>query len=281
MRTIWSGSLSFGLVNIPVGLVSASRERALSFRLLDKQSHSPVRYKKVTDDGDEVAQRDIVKGYEYEKGSFVIIEPDDFKKAAPKKTQTIELVQFTDSSAIDPMYFDKPYYLVPEKKSAKAYALLREALAQSGKVGIARYVLREKEHIGLVEPHEGILLLQQMRYQDELRPADEIDSPEAAPTKKELDLAMSLIDNLTEPFEPDKFKDTYTQELKKVIEAKAKGKRITITPEREPVATSATDILKALQKSLSEEPQPLHKKAHGTKRVQKKKGLRKNVRTRT
>lgn len=268
MRAIWSGALSFGLVNIPVRLYSASKERALSFRLLDRDEHSPINYKKVRrSDEKEVEQKDIVKGYEIEKGEFVIVDPEDFKKAAPKKTQTIEIVQFTDSGEIDPVYFDKPYFLEPDKKSQKAYGLLRDALQKVHKAGLARFVLRDKEHIGLIMPHDDILMLQQMRYKDELRDADEVNAPSSPGyDKREMDLAISLINNLSERFEPSKFKDTYSEELYKLIEAKAKGKRIVLDTEEAPQATSTADILKALQKSLGAEPEPLRSAPKGSKK---------------
>lgn len=276
MRAIWSGSLSFGLVNIPVRLYSASRERALSFRLLDKKHHSPISYKKVRrDDNQEVEQKDIVKGYEYEKGEYVILEPEDFKKASPKKTQALEIVQFVDAGDVEAVYFDKPYYLEPDERAAKAYALLRDALKQAGKAAIADYVIKDKEHIGLIEPQGNLLSLIQLRYKDELR-APEIALPKGKEySEKEMKLALSLIENLAGDFDPEKYKDTYTDELMKVIEAKAKGKRITIGKEEAPQATSTADILKALQKSLSEAPEPIRN--GGTKRVQKKKKLRKNA----
>jgi DNA end-binding protein Ku len=267
MRAIWSGALSFGLVNIPVRLYSASRERTLSFRLLDREKHSPISYKKVRrEDDKEVAQKDIVKGYEYEKGQFVVLEPEDFKKAAPKKTQTMDVVQFTDKARIDPMYFDKPYYLEPDAKAARAYALLRDALKKTGKVGIARYVLHDREHIGVLEPRGDALVIMQMRYQDELRDPEEINVPSRGEyADKEMSLALSLIDNLTEPFKAQSYKDTYVEELKKVIEAKAKGKRITIAKDEAPAATSTADILKALQKSLGRDPEPLRKRKTKTR----------------
>jgi len=279
MRAIWSGALSFGLVNIPVSLMSASRERALSFRLLDKKDHSPIGYKKVRrSDEKEVDQKDIVKGYEVDKGEFVIIEPEDFKKAAPKKTQTIEIVQFVDAGAIDPMYFDRPYFAVPDKKSQKAYGLLRDALKKAKKAGVAQFVLKDRAHLGLVMPHGDVLLLQQMRYKDELREGSDIDVPEAQYGKKEMDLALSLIQNLSGRFVPEEFRDTYTEDLLKVIEAKAKGRRITLDKEETPKATSTADILKALQRSLESEPEPLARsKKHGASGVQKKKKLRKNA----
>ena len=278
MRAIWSGSLSFGLVNIPVRLYSASKERALSFRLIDKKTNSPVRYKKVTDEGREVPQADIVKGYEVSKGEYLILEPEDFKRAAPTKQETIDIVRFVDVHSIDPQFFDKPYYVEPTAKAGKAYALLRDALKQTEKAAIAQYVFHDREHIGLLRAEGDILELLQLRYQDELRDPADLSIPDAKYQKRELELAESLIEELSGAFEPSEFKDTYAQSLHKVIEAKAKGRPIKIKESETPQATSATDILKALQKSLRSKPEPIGAsrnqdrriKSNGTKRVRKK-----------
>lgn len=270
MRAIWSGSLSFGLVNIPVRLYSASKERAISFKLIDKRSNSPVRYKKVTDEGREVVQQDIVKGYEVAKGEYIVLTPEDFKRAAPQKQETIDIVRFVDVESIDPQYFDKPYFVEPAAKAAKAYALLRDALKQTKKAAIAQYVFHEREHIGLLRAEGDILELLQLRYQDELRDPGDLSIPEAKYAKRELELAESLIEELSGAFEPSEFKDTYALSLRKVIEAKAKGKPIKVRQKEEPEATSATDILKALQKSLRSKPEPLSAKSRGTKRIRKK-----------
>ncbi len=270
MRAIWNGSLSFGLVNIPVRLYSASKERALSFRLIDKKTHSPVRYKKVNDSGREVEQADIVKGYEVSKGEYIILGPEDFKRAAPRKQETIDIVRFVDVGSIDPQYFDKPYYVEPAAKAAKAYALLRDALKATTKAAIAQYVFHEREHIGLLRAEGDIIELLQLRYQDELRDPGDLAIPDAKYEKRELQLAESLIEELSGAFKPSEFKDTYAQSLHKVIEAKARGKPIKVKEKEAPEATSAADILKALQKSLRSKPEPLSKQSRGTKRIRKK-----------
>jgi DNA end-binding protein Ku len=256
MRAIWSGALGFGLINIPIKLYSGSRDRALKFRLLDKHDHCEISYKKVCRSDDKpVDQKDIVKGYEYEKGQYVILTPEDFKEANAKKTSTIEIVNFSDESDVDVKYIDKPYYLEPDKKSAKAYVLLRDALRQSKKVGIARYVIKDKEHIGMVRAEGNILALIQLRFEDELVSQSDLNIPGKADySKKEMDMALSLIESITEPFKASNFKDTYADELRKLIEEKVKG----AAPRKKKKgdrfeATDATDLFEMLKKSLDKD----------------------------
>lgn len=256
MRAIWSGSISFGLVNIPVSLYSASKERPLSFRLLAKDDLCPISYKKVCrNDNRAVEQKDIVKGYEFEKDQYVILEPDDFKRANARKTELIDIVQFATEKEINGKLYDKPYYVEPLKKSMKAYALLRDALKKSSRVGIAKLVMRDREHIAALRPEGDLLVLVQLRYADELRDPGEINAPaQIEYSKKELDLALHLIENLTEEFKVTDFKDTFAAELMKVIRSKAKGTLKRIPEEREEVkATEVSDILAMLKKSLDEQ----------------------------
>jgi DNA end-binding protein Ku len=260
-RGLWSGSLSFGLVNIPVRLLSASKERPLSFRLLAKDDLCPISYKKVCREDDKVVHQDeIVKGYEYRKGEYVVLDPDDFKKARAVKTDLIDIVQFADPDEIDAKLYDKPYYIEPQKKSAKAYVLLRDALEKSGKVAIAKFVMRDREHIAAIRPEEGVLILDQLRFADELRDPKDLDVPARGDySKKEMGLALSLVDNLTEPFRIGDFKDTYAKELKRVIEAKAKGKLAHIKePAEETSPTNTADILAMLKESLKKDKKPAH-----------------------
>lgn len=256
MRPLWSGSISFGLVNIPVKLYSASEERALKFNLLDKKTLSPISYKKVKKGTDEeVEQGDIVKGYACGKGKYVVLTPQDFRRADPRKSELLDIVSFADVEEIDSKLFDKPYFIEPAKKSEKAYALLRDALQKSGKVGIAQYVFHEKEHIGAIRPEDKMLMLIQLRYADELRKPEGLTKPSSSGyTKKELDLALSLIKNLDEPFDINDYHDTYVDELRKVIQQKAKGglKEIAATPQEGVQPTNVTDILDMLKKSLQE-----------------------------
>jgi DNA end-binding protein Ku len=262
MRPIWTGSIAFGLVNIPVRLYSASRETALSFNLLHKKDLGPIRYARVCrEDGHEIAYEDIVKGYEYQKGDFVVLEDEDFQKANVKKTKTIDIQEFTNESEIDPMYFDKPYYLEPDPRAKKAYVLLREALKRSKKVAVAKYVLRNKERVCVLKVSGNILVLDQMRYADEIRRPEELDIPSAnGATNKEIEMALKIIDQLSGHFNMKDFKDTYTEELKDVIEQKAKGKKIKAKGKAlEP--TGVPDLMKALRASLERGGRQAPKKA--------------------
>ena len=229
-------------------------ERALSFKLFDKHGNCPISYVKVCrSSGKEVKQEDIVKGYEYEKGDYVILDEKDFKIAAPKKTDLIDIVQFANESEIDIKYFEKPYYIEPDKKAAKAYALLRDALKESKKVAIAKFVMRQKEYVAAIRTDGDGLILDQLRYADEIRDPKELNLPKKTTyTKKELEIAQTLIKQLTKKFDATKFKDTYTEELEDVIEAKAKGKRVRVdSKEKAPAATDMKDLMKMLEKSLN------------------------------
>lgn len=252
MRSIWTGTISFGLIHIPVNLYSATAGRQLSFKYLRKGDLCPISYVKVCrNDGKEVKYDDIVKGYEYQKGDFVILEDEDFKKADAEKTQTIEISEFVDRAEIDEKYYDKPYYLEPGKGANKAYVLLREALRRSNKVGIAKFVLRNKEHLAALEVNDEAIILNQMRFPEELRPKDELDIPYKADySKKELDIAIQLIEQLSEHFEEDKYHDTYTDKLKKIIAKKAKGETVHVGKQKKIKVTEAPDIMETLRKSL-------------------------------
>ncbi len=254
MRAIWNGSISFGLVNIPIRLYSASEERALSFHLFDRHDMCPVSYKKVCrDDNKTIASKDIVKGYEVDKGRYVVLEKDDFKRANARKTETIDIVQFAEISEIPPKLFDKPYYIEPEKKAAKAYGLLRDALKKTNRAGIAQYVLRDKEKIGALMVEDDQLILIQLRYLDEIRDPSDLHVPGAAKySSKEMEMATALVEDMAQKFDPKKFKDTYTGELLKVIKAKAKGKLKEVAIKSPIQPTDVDDILAALRKSIEE-----------------------------
>lgn len=257
MRPLWSGSISFGLVNIPVKLYSASQERALKFNLLHKKTLSPIGYKKVIKGTDtEVKQADIVKGYACGKEKYVVLTPEDFRRADPKKTELLDIVSFADVEEIDSKLFDKPYFIEPANKAKKPYALLRDALKKSGKIGIAKYVFKEKEHIGAIRPEDNMLMLIQLRYADELRKPEGLTIPGSSGyTKKELDLALSLIKHLDEKFDVTEYEDKYTDELRALIRKKAKGglKEIKASDVTEIQPTNMTDILDMLKKSLEEQ----------------------------
>jgi DNA end-binding protein Ku len=252
MRAVWTGSLSFGLVNIPVRLYGASEERALNFHLLDKSDLSPISYQKVSHAGKKVVpQKDIVRGYKV-NGRYVVLSDEDFKKADARKVETIDIVQFADEKDIEPEYYDKPYYIEPQKKSAKAYALLRDALQKSGKVAIGRYVLRDKEHVGAISTDGHVLILDQLRYLDEIRNPRELNVPQKSGySDHEMQMAIALIDSQTRPFDPREFKDTYADQLRRLIAEKARGKTVKAKQEAPVVeATDVSEILEMLKKSL-------------------------------
>ena len=255
MRSIWSGSISFGLINIPVKIYSASEERALKFRMLDKHGHCPISYAKVCrSTNKEVPYSDIVKGYEYQKGDYVILTDEDFEKVAPRKTKTIDIVSFVEEDEVPSIHIDKPYYIEPDPKAEKAYVLLREALKRSKKVGVAKWVLRNKEHIAMVRPEDRALVLVQLRFADEIRDPEDLHIPgKAKYSTRELEMAMMLIDQLKEHFDAKEYKDTYTEELKKIISRKAKGKPIKVADEAMPEPTDMRHMMEALRASLERE----------------------------
>lgn len=262
MRSIWSGAISFGLINIPIKLYSASEERALSFDLLHKKDLSPIRYARICkQDGSEVPYEDIVKGYEYQKGEYVIIEGEEFKRMDREKTNTIEIVQFAKSDEIDSIYFDKPYFLEPGKGAEKAYALLRETLRRSNKVGVVKYVLRNKEHIGIIKPYLNAIILDQMRYAAEIRDLNDLKLPdEKKISKEEIDVALKLVNQLTGKFDARKFHDEYSEELRELIDAKVKG--VEKAPRKKGAAKKPTkvhDIMSLLRASLENEKKPKSK----------------------
>jgi DNA end-binding protein Ku len=252
MRSIWSGAISFGLVNIPVKLGSAVEAGSeLDFDMLSKKDLAPIRYARIdTKTNKEVPWKDIVKGYQYAKGKYVVVTDEDFAKASPEKSKTIDIVQFVKEEEIDPIYYEKPYYLTPDKGASKSYHLLMKALEETKTVGLAEFMLRNRMHICVLKVHEGVLLLNQMRYHEEIR-----EEPDVTPAKseritpKELQLAVKLINQLTEEFKPEAFKDTYISELKKVIKAKAAGKEIHIPEPQKPKAT-VKDLMEVLKQSL-------------------------------
>lgn len=250
MKSIWKGALSFGLVNIPVHMYTASREKEISFVLLHKKDLSQIRYARMCKAEDkEVPWSEIVKGYEFEKGEFVIFEESDFEKANLKKTKTIEIVSFAEEEEVDSLYFSKPYFLEPDKNAEKAYVLLREALKQSKKVGIAKYVLRNKEHIAVVKIYEHMIILLEMRYASEVQIPDLAIPKTEKPSVKEIEIAKHLIDHLTAPFNAADYKDTYTEEIKQIIKKKSKGKPVHPKTE-EPKITRVQDIMSLLEESL-------------------------------
>ena len=254
MRPIWKGAISFGLVNIPVGLYSAtSATEKIKFRLLRGSDHSAIRNKRVAEaDGQEVPWEEIVKGYEFEKGRFVVITDEDFERVALKSTQTIEIKQFVDLAEIDPMFFDEPYFLAPEKAGDRAYGLLRDALAKAGKVGISKVVLRTREHLAAVKPVGKALVLELMHFAEELANPDELGLPTAPSDPKEMQMALSLVDAMTDEWKPEEYHDEYAAALMKVIEEKvaAGGKELPPVKRGGASSTKVVDIVQMLQESL-------------------------------
>lgn len=253
MRAIWSGLISFGLINIPVKLYSASDEHAVKFSLLHKSDLAPIRYvRSCKEDNQEVPYEEMVKGYEYQKGEYVVFEKDDFKRLDQKKTGTIEIVQFSKSEEIDPIFFAKPYYLEPDKRGDKPYALLREALRSSDTVAVVKYVLRNKQHLGTIKPYGEVLILNQLRYSSEMRETKDLHLPEKnILDKKEISMAQELVEKLTDRFQPEKFHDEYSEELQHAIEDKVKG--IPVAKKGKASKSSKIhDISSLLQESLNE-----------------------------
>ena len=251
MRSIWSGSISFGLVNIPVKLYSASQERAISFDYLHKEDQSKIKYVKVcASENKEVPFEEVVKGFEISKGNYVIIDENDFEKSDPKKTRSIEIIQFSSEDEIPEILLEKPYFLEPEENADKPFLLFRQALDLSKRVAIAKFVLRNKEHLAILKPYENLLLLNQLRFSDEIRNAEDLRQPKAEVTKDELKIANSLIDNLSKKFDIKQFHDTFTEQMIKIIEAKAEGKEI--VQSKAPEATDVEDLMELLRQSLDE-----------------------------
>jgi DNA end-binding protein Ku len=254
LRSIWNGSLSFGLINIPIRVYSATIEHAIEFDMLHKKDLSPIRFARICkEDGTEVPFKEIVKGYEYEKGQYVVVDEEDFKAANAKKTSTIEIQHFTDLFEIDPMYYEKPYYLEPDKKSGKAYGLLRDALSASNKVAVATFVFRNKERLGVIIALGDTLVLLQLRFHLEIRSSEELDLPKGSPSSKELEMALNLINEQTMHFNPEKFHDTYAEELMRVIEMKLSGKKPSTKTLKQAPATDAKDLMSLLKASMKKE----------------------------
>ncbi|HZS18412.1 MAG TPA: Ku protein [Candidatus Udaeobacter sp.] len=255
-RAIWKGSISFGLVNIPIALYPATRREELKFRLLRKSDLSPVNYKRVAEkDGKEVPWDEIVKGYEYEKGKYVVLKDEDFERVDLEATQTVDIKDFVDQDEIDPMFFYKPYYLEPQKGGDKAYALLRDALKDSNKVGIAKVVIKTRQYLAGVKPEDGALVLELMHFADELADPDKLNVPKKTDIgKREMNMAKSLIDSMTSKWDPEKYKDDYKEALMEVIEEKveAGGKEIEEKPRKAPKPTKVIDLVSVLQKSLEQ-----------------------------
>jgi DNA end-binding protein Ku len=255
MRALWNGSISFGLISIPVQLYSGSNPRqGIDLDMLHKADHSPIRYSRVCrKDGKEIPWDDIVKGYEYRDGDYIVLTKKELDDLNPEKTQTIDILQFVEEEDIDIRYFEKPYYLEPTKGGDKAYALLRSTLKKSGKIALARFIMREHAHIAVIKPVGRALVLNQMRYPSDLREPTELNLPDDKDlTEKEIEMALKLVKQETKPFIAEDLHDTYTDELEELIKRKAKGKKITPSHAKETHATNAKDLMSALKASLKD-----------------------------
>ncbi len=249
MKSIWTGSIGFGLVNIPIKIYSATQESNLDFDMLDKKDNANIKFMRVNEKtGKEVSWDNIVKGYMLDD-RYVILSDDDFAKASPEKTKTIHIEQFCMEEEVDTVYYENVYFLEPEKSGTRAYALLRDALAKTGKVALGTYVLRSKETIGLIKPQGNVMMLYKLRFADEIRTADDLKIPEIKSKPAEIKMAESLIDQLTEKFDISAFKDNYNEELLKLIQAKAKGKPVK-QPAMKVVHSRGTDLMDQLKMSL-------------------------------
>jgi DNA end-binding protein Ku len=252
MRPLWKGSITFGLVNIPVSLYPAVHREELSFRMLRDHDLSPINFKRVAEaDGKEVPWEHIVKGYEYEKGKFVVLKEEDFKRVDIEAAQSVDILDFVTLADVNPMYFQKPYYLEPQKNGAAAYALLRSVLQETGKAGISKVVIRKRQHLAALRPHENALVLELMHFKDELAdPADlKIPAAKTRPGKREQEMARLLVEKMTTEWDPSRYTDDYTTALLELIEKKAKHGRLPALPKTKP-ASNVIDLVAVLQESL-------------------------------
>jgi DNA end-binding protein Ku len=249
MRAIWTGSIGFGLVNIPIKMYSGVQASELDLDMLDSKDHSNIKFQRVNaNTGKVVPYENIVRGYKLD-GQYVVLTDEDFKKASPEKTKMIEIAEFVQEKEIDSMYYEAPYYLEPDKSGIKAYGLLRDALKKTGKAGLGTYVLRSKESLGLIKTVNNTIILQKIRFAQEIRKPESLNIPDAESKAPELKMAIALIDQLSGPFDVSKYKDTYTEQLMKLIEAKAKGKKIE-TPQLRVVHSKSKDLMAQLKASL-------------------------------
>ena len=253
MRPIWKGSISFGLVYIPVAVYPATREEKLSFRQLRSSDLSPIKYKKVAEaDSKEVPADQIVKGFEYERGRYVVMKDEDFEKVRIESTHSIDITDFVDLDQVDPKFFYKPYFLEPQKGGEKAYAVLHKALSGTGKIGIAKVVISNREHLAAVKPDGLFLILELMHFASEILSADVLQNgSNAAVTEKELKMAQALIESMSVAWEPEKYRDEYRTALMEIIEQKAQHKEIAAKAPAAPAPTNVVDLVKVLQDSLN------------------------------
>ena len=266
MRAIWKGSISFGLVYIPIAVYPATREEKLSFRQLRATDLSPIKYKKVAEaDSKEVSADQIVKGFEYERGQYVVLKEEDFAKVKIESTHSIDITDFVDLGQVDPKFFYKPYFLEPQKGGEKAYALLHKALSGTGRIGIAKVVISNREHLASVKPDGLFLILELMHFASEILSPEELkNGPTTAITEKELKMAQSLIESMSVAWEPEKYRDEYRTAVMEMIEQKAQHKEVAGKPAPAVRATNVVDLVKVLQESLNRN-QSLKPKRNGSR----------------
>jgi DNA end-binding protein Ku len=286
-RAIWSGSISFGLLNVPVKLYSAVARRSIGLREIRESDGARIRHRRVAEGTDEeVPYEKIVKAFEISKDQYVPLAKEELEALAPEKTRAIEVQDFVDLEEIDPIYFDSPYYLGPADGAERAYSLLARAMADSGKIAVARFVFRNKEHLAAIRPSDGVLTLTTMRFADEVVPPSELDDvlPDKQPKvdKREIEMAGQLIDSLTRGFDPGIYRDEYREQLLALIERKAEGKDVLAAPETaEPEPTKAPDLMAALEQSIAEvqgkrDGKPAEKPAKKKRTAKAKKATAKN-----
>ena len=263
-RTLWKGAISFGLVHIPVGLYSAEKRNSFDLTMLDRRTMKPVGFKRYNKEtGEDVSWDDIVKGYEFEKGRYVVLTEEDFKRANVDATQTVDILTFVKGAEIAPMFFETPYYLAPEKRGHKGYALLRETLKQTGKVGIANVVIRTRQYVAALMPVGGVIVMNTLRYANELRPADEFDVPadnlkSVNVSSREIDMARRLVEEMSDKWKPQGFHDTYHEDLMALIEKRVEaGQTEVITEpseekEERPAKGKVLDLMALLKRSVED-----------------------------
>jgi DNA end-binding protein Ku len=277
-RSIWSGAISFGLVNVPVKVYSATSTKTVRFHQLDAKTGTRIAQRRVNPvTGEEVPFEDLVKGYELSRDRYVVIQPEELEAIAPDKTRTIDIEDFVELAGIDPVYYDHSYWLVPDKGAAKAYALLHRAMVESGKVAIARVVLRNKEHLVALRPSGPGLMMETMNFHDEVVPPEDLDellaAAETTATDREVTMAKALIDSLTTDFTPDRYSDSYREQVLALIERKAAGEEVAVRPEA-PAPARVPDLMAALEASLAavkadaepEAPKPARKRKPAAKK---------------
>jgi DNA end-binding protein Ku len=277
-RAIWKGSIAFGLVNIPIELHTAIRNHRPKFRMLHAKDKSPVKFERVClREGESVAWEDLVKGYEYRKGHFIVLTKEDFQAAALEKTRTVDIIDFVKAEEIDDRFFETPYYLTPAKGGERAYALLRDAIRETGRTGIAKFILRDAQHLAALEVIDEALVLTIMRFADELVDTKQYDFPASGAVRKgELDMAKALVESLAAGWDPTKYTDQYRENLLKVIQGKLKGKEVELEPAGEPRQGEVVDLMERLRRSLHQAGGK--SRAATPKRAAKKGGTRKRRR---